>query len=295
MTPTYSPSQTALWSECPALRQIRKDGFLPTIIQHVELAALLGTAIAAGAEEYHRWMIGHHAHANEEIPPASVVAGAVARAGETVNAGYATLAEQGRRVPDWDRPYADRVWERATDATSAYIGLRPLLPDWRPVAAEHVLASGARMDLGVETSLGPMVLDLKTKLTLNDRIRAKVIDEYEVSPQLQHYAWEWEAELGRPVMHAGILLYTLEPRPTVEYVPVPVTPQGRATWLQSARVAWADMVAEDSGERLARQRRESCNNGFGRCPFFRFCHEFFEDETTAVNSGEYTKIPGAGA
>lgn len=290
----FSPSQTDLWHECPVKRQLSRAGFYSTIVSHSELAALLGSAIAAGVEEYHAWLVGRP-EANQEIAPTSLVQGATTQAGMTVTARLQEWTAAGRRIPDWDRPYTEQLWNRATNATAAYIAARPIRPEWVVVAVEHVLPSGSRLDLGVRAPLGPLVLDLKTKLTLNAHLRDRVVEEYEISPQLYHYAWEWGHELGEPVRHAGILLFILEPKPTVELVEIPIDACALETWRQSSERAWLDMEAEDAGERLALQRRRSCHTGFGRCGFYRACHAFFEEVELMVSSGEYLRIPRAGA
>lgn len=255
---TYSPSQTTEWMECPLRRALRYlDGWEPRRITRPRLAAALGSAFAAGVAHY---------NANGRDASNAKAAGEVAY--RHAAAQLRAWQDAGREVVEWEATAAARLAERAQKGVLRYIEVDPIPQTWRVVAVEATVGDErARPDLVVEAPAGGglVVVDYKTKLTLDARYRQDTREEYAHSWQLRHYCWRWETR------RYAIVLVVLEPRFSVEWIPFDVTPQAAEVWQLSAQTAWADMAAEDRGERLAVARPTSCRGRYGWCEYRRAC------------------------
>ena len=196
---------------------------------------------------------------------------------------YADALAHGARVGEWDQAQAAAIPRRVARAITAYIAedaAERLIPaSWSLLAVEHAFPDYgyARPDLVVHDGLGPAIVDLKTRLTLDPRWRERELMRYRHSWQLLHYAWAWGQYAQCRVGRYYICLVVLEPRFSVELMPYPITSEALAVWEQSAQRVWAQMAAEDQGAARPWMAAKHADE-FGNCEFYDACFTHQWDE-----------------
>lgn len=256
--PCYSPSQTKDFLRDPGMWYFHYvEKWRPRYIGKKEVAGMLGTAIADGAAVFHNFLKSHgvmQAGKEEAIKKAAAVAI------QSANDEKALVIKRGQSVYDdqaenWEllpKRAAEGVFKYALNFPSAWVG--------RVLEAELTLPAHGycRPDLVVDTDFGPMVVDLKTKLTLDLKYQAKTLREFAEDWQFFHYAWAyhdylWSLAPNEPAPPAlrqfCVYLLVLEPKgrvPTPETYPI--NPEIMALWKHSAVQVWRLMAAMRAGE-----------------------------------------------
>jgi PD-(D/E)XK nuclease superfamily len=238
-----------------------------------DLAAILGTAFAAGVAIYHQ--------ALKEGAPCDVAV-AQATAVASVREKRAELESLGCVVRPEDISTADKLEMRVTGVLGGYISEAPIPTDWEILHVEHTFESfgNGRIDLGVATPLGLAIADVKLKLTLADKYYRAEKEKYRTDWQMAHYVWAYSQFMGRPVREYYIILVVLEPF-SVEVIPYAVTPEGMLAWEASAAEAWRLMEGQGLGEGGALQNRMQCERWQGfpfPCDYYDACHSFYYKE-----------------
>jgi hypothetical protein len=266
----YSPSQTDTHGQCPIKRALRYAGWTARGVGKRDLAAILGTAIAAGLAEYNTTranQVGGLLRPTVEMAFRPGLVGPADVARNTAIATLAVLPQQGRHIEDWDQSQANSIERRAGLAVERYIAADPIPPEWPILAVEELLPSGqARPDLVVDDGRGPVAIDYKTKLTLKPEYEDREMARWAQSWQMLHYSWELKAD------HFYICLLVLEPRFRVQLIPFEVHPETMGLWGISAKQRWADMRAEDEGRRQPAMATAHVD-AYGPCEFQRACFE----------------------
>jgi hypothetical protein len=233
-----------------------------------DLAAILGTAFAAGVAIYHQ--------ALKEGAPCDVAV-AQATAVASVREKRAELESLGCVVRPEDISTAGKLEMRVAGVLWGYINEAPIPTDWEILHVEHTFESfgNSRIDLGVATPLGLAIADVKVKLTLDGKYYRKTRDQYAVDWQMRHYVWAYEQFMGRPVREYYIILVVLEPF-SVEVIPYSVTPEDMLAWRESAYLAWHHMETDEYEQPW--QNLTNCYTSFGPCDFLKACHTYHYDE-----------------
>jgi hypothetical protein len=209
-----------------------------------------------------------------------------------VQAATLDLAEYetwGCQLNDGDQAQRQSLVPRIQKGVRSYIKAEPIPTTWRVLDVEQDLgpdAGNCRVDLGALTPHGPTVCDLKTKLTIDPKYRARDIQRYRDDPQLLHYC-HFAAEryqVGQ-ILRYYVILVGLEPKFEVELIPFDVRPEILQMWYQSAKCAWQRMEWED----FHRDNPDKPTNAipiadfdrcgdFGGCEMARACHDHLLDE-----------------
>lgn len=284
----YSPTQTMNWLRCPVLRDLRRN-WEPKVLGNKELAGLLGSGFAAGVAVYNKSM--QHGLQLDVKMAVSV--------GTQYVTDALTRLRMTHVIDDRNMPLRDNIIPRLTRMLEAYPDQDPIPSQWVVLDVEGVLPSNSRIDLGMETNEDNLVvIDYKTKVSLDVRYRNIAITEWRDSWQMHHYAWEygvgtpgrWPGLHGRAVTDYYIVLAICEPRPKFELLPFTISPEAHARWEDSAWRVWEQMAKEDAGE--ARPWMTAVHRDqYGPCEFYRACFELAWDPTLMAH--EYVSRPSA--
>lgn len=277
----YRPSETKAWLKCPVARSLEYlDGWRPRVLGRRNLAALLGTGIHAGVAVYHMAL-------KEGATPD--VAAAQAHALVVLKTELEKLTTLGCVIRPEEQPYADSLQRRVEQGVARYVASDPITKQsWQVRHVEQRLENfgGCTIDLGVSTALGLAIVDVKTRLTLDDRYRQKTRAEYGTDWQLRHYVWSYAQYMGQPVQDYFIILVTLEPF-SVEVWPYNITEEDMKTWECSSNIAWSLMEDLRSMPNMTWQNLTSCHTSFGPCDYLKACHTYHYDE--ALMRRDYVK------
>lgn len=237
----YSPSSTETWTQCPLKRHLRSTGWQPRRMGKRELGGILGTAFAQGVGAYNATR-----QTGATPDPALCVAVAVQSARQELR----TLLERGHTIGDHDRAQAEAIEPRVQRAITRYIAADPIPPAWTVLDVERILPAwgNCRIDLGLDTPQGPVVLDYKCKLQLDQKWLGKEVERYRLSEQRFHYSAAYGDYLGRPVVAFYICLVILEPSFRTHLLPFVNAPDELAMWLQARETTWRLMEMEERGE-----------------------------------------------
>lgn len=252
-------------------RQLRyRDRWVTKVAGKRDLAAVLGTAVAAGLAAH-----------NLKKPDAAYIARM-----EAVHA-LQDLDEQGRRVEAWDSSQRDAISERAGRIVEKYIAHDPIPSDWRILAVEETLPSGvARPDLVIDDGRGPTPLDYKVKLSLKREYEEREISRWRMSWQLLHYCRELKAD------HYYIALIVAEPF-RVQLYPFEVHPETMRWWLASGVRYWKRMAdddeRQDAGLSSYTEMASRHADEFGECEYAAACFQHRLDP--ARMTADYVQLP----
>ena len=279
MTAVYSPSQTKLWLECPMKRYLRYSlGWRPRRIGKPDLTAILGRAFHAGVALYHARRQAAQPHALAPTELQEIAEASAAAATFEASRQLARLQDQGFVVNDWDAPTAQALPLRVAKGVTRYVLADPLPAAWTIRAVEHTLEEygNARLDLAIEDADGPAIADVKVKLTLDAKYRAKELSRYQDDHQQLHYAWAWSEIRQASVNRYYIVLVVLEPKWSVEILPYQIHPETMQAWTQSQLVTWHDMAEEDAGTREPYMAATHWS-AYGDCEMRKACFEHHWD------------------
>ena len=280
--PVFSPTQTTTFIRDETawyLRYMMKR--MPRTIGKKEIAGMLGTAFADGAAAYHNGLTSTLV-AGRILDSASghdnLIKQAAAVAVQSAKDSKAEVLAREQTV------YSDQneAWElletRAAQAVFKYALNFPFNPT-DIIASELSLPNYGygRIDLVVSTMYGPMVVDLKTKLTLDIKYQAQFLREWEAHWQMLHYTWAYGDLIGERVRRFAILLHVLEPKSRLPVLhPVVVTPELLQIWEQSARQVWRRMEGIRTGTPVLMDPIPACSFNF----FSKFGREDWADAIT---------------
>ena len=283
--PVFSPTQTTTFIRDETawyLRYMMKR--MPRTIGKKEIAGMLGTAFADGAATYHNGLptLVHR--------PEDAGGGAYGMAQQNLIKKAAAVAVQSAKdskaevLAREQTVYSDQneAWElletRAAQAVFKYALNFPTIG----FSASDIVASElslpnhghARIDLVLNSLYGPMVVDLKSKLTLDIKYQAQLLREFEESWQMLHYTWAYGDLIGERVRRFAILLHVLEPKSRLPVLhPVVVTPELLQIWEQSARQVWRRMEGIRTGTPVLMDPLPACSFNF----FSKFGREDWAD------------------
>lgn len=254
-TPVYSPTQTTAFIRDPAawyLRYVMK--WHPKFIGKKEIAGFLGTAFADGAAVYHNGLQTLQEAPGDMISPeddrkAILTKKAASVAVQSVKDAKARVIALGQSVYDDQNEAWDLLEKRSAEAVFKYVLNFPFDPA-DIIASELSLPDHGycRLDLVIKSILGPMVVDIKTKLTLDIKYQAQTLREFEAAWQMLHYTWAYGDYTGEPIRRFAILLHVLEPKSRLPVLhPVIVNPELMQMWVQSARQVWKIMHGMRTG------------------------------------------------
>lgn len=244
----YSPSQTTTWLSCPIKRELSYVQKVKTrTLYKRDLAGFLGTAVAAGAGAYHNLRLLAQPEKLLVTPEMRQACGGIAHSIAKTNMAFEE--ELGRAPAPWDRAQYLAIPERAAMGTFRYVDKCPIPSHWRFIDVERTFPNHGycRLDLIADDGLGPVVVDVKCKLTLDSRHRQKEIDRYRNFWNMLHYTWTVSEFFGSTPTRYYIVFVILEPRFETWIEEYPVKPTALQAWEQSARRVWAQMEAEDKG------------------------------------------------
>ena len=260
----YSPSATETWMTCPLKRHLHAQGWQRRRLGKREMGGILGTAFAAGVTTWKSsQLVG--------IPTDPYICANVAWG--SAKSQMAEMEQIGATVGEYDRAQYEAIARRASDGVRRIMTQDPLPPDWTILDVERILPEwgNCRIDLGAETPLGVVVVDWKCKLSLDQKWLPKEMDRYRLSEQRFHYSAAYEDFLHRSVYAFYIVLVVLEPF-KVHVLPFVNDPETLAMWMQARRRTWADMEAEENGERQVGIAAKHWDE-FGPCEFQGACFE----------------------
>ena len=263
----YSPSATETWMTCPLKRHLSK-GWQSRRIGKRELGAILGGAFAAGVSAWKTAeMLG------QPLDAALYAEIAVGHARKEL----AALEQSGCAIGEYDRAQALALPGRAERAMHAIMAQDPIPKDWKVRDVERIFPEWgeSRIDLGMDTPFGPVVVDWKTRLTHDAKWLPRDVERWRLSEQRFHYSCAYADFLHQPVYAFYILLVGLEPFRT-HVIPFVNHPEELALWLQARQQTWADMEAEELGTRKIGMAAKH-HDEYGPCEFTRACFEFLLD------------------
>ena len=254
----YSPSETSDWLTCPVYRRFRRAGGEPRG-QDWEPARLLGIAVQEGVNVRLR-----NPNATDDKIQAEVE--------RVLVAGY---QEQPKYTLEGLLKLTLRGIQAVLDAD--------LFNRHAVLMVDEPLTSSRPDVVSRHDTEGLGVTDFKVSQKVDERFRAKRLSEYETDDQFWHYVWEVGESFGEPVKWFRPVVVILTPKPMVLHDMVHVDPKRLEFWLEGAEQHWADMAAEDRGERPVVPRWPSCRGGkFGPCVAYDFCHVFHGDKAAAT-------------
>lgn len=279
VTTRYSPSSTEAWLACPVKYALRKGGWTPRRAGKRELAAILGTAFAAGVNT---WKAGEQAGlaANPGLC-ASVAEGTATRM-------LAELAEAGIHIGAGDTAQRDRVARRAGDAVRNIIAHDPIPPQWKVLDVERIIPAwgNCRIDLGLESPLGVVVWDWKSKLTSDPKWLPRDVERWRLSEQRFHYSCAYADFLGRPVYAFYVGLVVLEPFRT-HVLPFVNDPGDLQRWEHGRARTWKAMEADRDG--APPWPAAAHETVYGPCEYVGACFESQDDPT--LMERDYVTLP----
>jgi hypothetical protein len=292
----YSPSQTALWLDCRMKRALSRHGWRLKVAGKRDLAAILGTAVAAGLATYNCSKFGCLCEpgVGEFVPRCEHCR---VRAGDFENIintsrqsaleALNDLHSDGRHVAEYDVAQRDALTERAARVVARYIAADPIPPEWPILAVETPCdESGARPDLVVDDGRGPAPIDYKVKLALKREYEAREIARWRDSWQLYHYA----SRVCRPgAYHYYICLIVCEPF-RVELLPFEIADETMAWWRESAARYWRDMAQDAALEVMGDLPPMAAKHAdeFGECEFRRACFDHRLDKARMAQ--DYVRV-----
>lgn len=283
----YSPSQTESHILCPMLRVLQQEGWRRATIGRKELGGLLGSAVGVGMNTYNAFRL-----AGQTVSPSGLgipTSSCVRTALDSLREDKEDLLASGQKIGDWDVAQWNALEARVTRGVTKAIEQDPLPPDWRILDVEYEIPDSgrSRIDLAVHDGAGPMVIDYKTKLTLDAKYRDKEIARYRRSWQMFHYVYFYGKHAGVAIQRYGIVLIVLEPRFSIELLTFSVDPIVLQRWEQFARLAWQEMAVTE-GEHNPVRGQTKCRDEYGECEMVMGCWEYNLEEDLMAR--EYVKV-----
>jgi hypothetical protein len=267
----YSPSQTAVFSECQVKRELRH--WTSKYATKGTVAKWMGTAMAAGLAVINT----HRMHMDGEWEMAEAHQAAHAAFDEELlafqNAGGVVSLDQWDRLPALiERGLTHYTMHDPIPVTWLIKGVEQSFPD-------H---GDARPDLIVQDNDGLAPLDYKLKESIwtkqgetKEAGRSRALAEYEHSWQMLHYVWGLHHKYAERCDHYYVCLGELSPRPHYTLQRFDVTDAVLGAWERSAEQYWWLMHAidEDTATELFPAMAAHHRNQYGECEYKWACFE----------------------
>lgn len=177
----FSPSATETFARCPRKWALKREGWMPRMIDYSELCAVLGDGYAESMRVF-------NTHSINGVAP--ILA-------EVIEAGHKAMRERldvdldaGRRIHEKDIPFYDLLPAKLEQAVTLYFAQNPL-NGWTVLQAEKTYDQHgyARIDLLAKDQFGPAVFDYKVKVKLDKEWEDAEFERYGRSQQRFHYQW----------------------------------------------------------------------------------------------------------
>lgn len=125
-----------------------------------------------------------------------------------------------------------------------------------------------------------IITDDKLKMQINSAYLGKTLDEVEQDWQLWDYLWRATELYGEPVRYMRRHLIILSPKAQAHHRIFTVTPEAVEQQGKASTITWLDMERDVDRplDELAMNRTQ-CINRYGKCEFFKACHELSRDES----------------
>ncbi len=271
----YSPSQLTMHQFCGVARQLQNQGWQQKYMTALDIAKLVGSAVATGLDTWHKTQD-------------KVLAWKEALA-EYEGALQHSL-DSGRMLGQTAFSADTAAKERLQRFLHLGIDQDPLVSSgWNITDTEYkFVRSGARADLiGYDPEGRLSVLDYKCMTEWPARKqRTKYFEQHFNGNQAMTYKFEAEYEKGIPIDRFYICLLTLEPQ-EIEVRGMSYDPRRYALWLDSAEVSWRRMEIEDELETPSTENA-SHENTWGPCQYQEACLYMARDPKLMQRS--YVKV-----
>lgn len=283
MEPIYGPSETIEYGQCPMLWALKKEGWRANYFSYPEVAAAIGTGIHYGAYLYHTYPMADHQEIGEDALEEAEKA-----LGSLINVGVMP----GYRVTDW----ATRIADQVPRGVKAYIEqFGEVYPkDWKIISAEESFKKqrgdegyAGTIDLVVQTSDGPAVVDLKTKQPFKSAYyRDQFLEQFGHSWQMYQYSWLLSKSDGPP-KYFYLAMLELKAKPALSLHRYRISATYMEQWHHAASRRWEEMAAIERGEQVP--AIASNHVMFGKpCPMARACLDYQLDEN--LMQADYVRL-----
>jgi len=258
--PSYGPTQTEKWLECPSLRRFDKEWEVRGPWKpHLALGAAFSSALALylkspGDEGYEAGL----------------------------GAGKATLTSRFVEGEEWTLEALSQLLERGFNKATQTT-LKEML-EMENVIGTEVSIDGGRLDLVTERKSDRLlvVTDHKMTLQLQTKYVPERLSQNDLSWQLWDYAWRASNYYARPVAQIRTHLIVLSPTCRCYTQEANIDPENLEAWAASAKRFWRQMEIEDQLPfQFVPIRTLHCIHPRykTRCPAFDACHLLHKDET----------------
>jgi PD-(D/E)XK nuclease superfamily protein len=270
----YSPSRTEDWLKCPLYRHLKKE-WTPRRIGTREMAAMLGKGFHAAMSAYNSQRRTGRPIGQGPVSDGGASVPYVPIAIQSIRMELQQAKERGCWVDERDKVTEDALERRVTKAVERYIAEDPIPESWVVLDVERILPEWGDciIDLAMDTPMGVVVIDYKTKLTWDAKYRDSDLTDYRDSEQRFHYSVAYADFIKRPVYAFYVCLVVLEPTFHVYLEPFLNEQESLDIWRQGRENAtWRVMEMEENGE-IGVGRAAIHRTRFGYCDFYKACFE----------------------
>lgn len=223
---TFSPTQTDVFSFCPRAWGFYRNRLKPRCIGYPEIAAIVGTATAAGLEVFYKARLGRQTLDHSVIETVALHTASEGRTEALANGlRYVAASEQDK----WDS-----IDSNIQLCLKVHAKADPF-KDYEVVAVEQKDDHHGRKDLLLRDDAGLLVVDFKCKLTLRSEWLKKEFATWRRSWQLHHYA----ITAGAP--RFAVALIAPHTRAGVAYEITAINPHYANLWIKDALQLWSEM------------------------------------------------------
>lgn len=250
------------------------------------LSGILGTAFAAGVGAYNNLR-------KEGLQPTALQLDACVDIAVSLVRQHLREADDAGLVTDAsDQAQRASLEGRVRKALQGYVAQDPLPPQWSVKDVELTLPNGGncRLDLGLMTDLGPVVVDYKTRITNDDKWLLRDSVEWGESEQRFHYSHFYGEHVGQPVWQFVICLVIIEPRVRVHWFPYQNHPGMIERWHRGRLMTWSRMDATLGMELGDIEMAARHASRYGPCDFKSHCLGDQQDVDLSLNSGEFVMV-----
>lgn len=271
----YSPSATLSFQQCPQRWLWERQGWRPKAVGRPTVAASIGIGISKGMELLFK-----------SSTVGAAVDGAIEIAYKEVNE---RIEAGGYLAPDAEKGL-EEMPRRIEKAIKGFVKQRPFPEDWHTFVTEVTFPDHghSRPDLLCQSDLGPCIVDYKSKVTAQDYIIDRFLQDMEKSWQMYHYIWAARA-MGLQVESFAVCLIIIEPLHFYleQWV---VDEEHMARWVLDAHRWWAQMEKIDQ-DGLTPARVGEHRNQYGLCPQYGMCFDTPEVASTNYYKRERHETP----
>ena len=246
---SFSPTQTDAYAFCPRYWGFYRAGLKPKRISYPEMAAITGTAVALGLQEF------YEARKTGLYGPPNIVQ-------DMLNVYRNNALANGQRyVSTADQDEWDAMDSNVELLLKTHAKADPF-QGYEVVAVEQTGEDHDRPDLIVRDDMGPLVVDFKCKLTLKAEWVKKEMAKWRRAWQLHHYA------IRRGITRFAVCLIAPHTRQGCHVEITQVDEGYTKLWQHDAAILWAEMdfLKGLSVEQL--RGNTSHSNEYGECAYW---------------------------